>query len=364
MVSSRPLRVDADATHLPDGLPHTMLLYPFWGAPASDPASPTSGRFDGFVANGPRLVELTGPEEADLTVLPVAWEHLEALPDAQSIGEVYAERARGHGIPLVVFYVSDSEASVPVEDAWVYRTSLRRSRRAPRELAMPALSMDVARQELGGDVHPRKWTTTPTVGFCGYAPGAETSHGARALARAAKRRLRVARGDLPDGIYARARALGVLEGSDRVRLAAVVRDAFWAGAVVPGQPNDYGLMATARRDFVANLRESDYVLCARGGGNFSYRLYEALSAGRIPLFVDTDCVLPFEDEIDWHALCVWVDEAEIEHAADAVADFHAALGPAGFVAAQRECRRVWEEYLSPEGFFGRFGRAVLARAAA
>ena len=308
MVSARPLRVDADAAHVPNDLPHTLLLYPFWGAPTSDPDSPTSGRFDRFVAGGPQLVELTRLEEADISVLPVAWEHLESLPEARSIGKVYAERARDHGIPLVVFYVSDSEAPVPIEGAWVYRTSLRRSRRGPRELAMPALSMDVARQEFGGRVERRAWQPTPTVGFCGYAPGAEASRGARGLARAAKRRLRVARGELPSGIYARARALRSLEASGRVHLDAVVRDAFWAGAVVPGQPNDYVLMTAARRAFVDNLRRSDYVLCSRGGGNFSYRLYEALSAGRIPLFVDTDCVLPFEDEIDWHALCVWVDE--------------------------------------------------------
>ena len=363
MVSARPLRVDADATHLPDELPHTILLYPFWGAPASDPDSPTSGRFDRFVANGPRLVELTTPEEADISVLPVAWEHLESLPEAQSLGNVYAERARALGIPLVVFHVSDSEAPVPIEGAWVYRTSLRRSRRGSRELAMPALSMDVARQELGGQVEPRAWSPTPTVGFCGYAPGAETSRGARALARAAKRRLRVARGELPSGIYARARALRSLDASDRVHLDAVVRHAFWAGAVVPGQPNDYALMTAVRREFVDNLRRSDYVLCARGGGNFSYRLYEALSAGRIPLFVDTDCVLPFEDEIDWRALCVWVDETDVEGSADAVADFHAGLSPAAFEAAQRRCRSIWEDYLSPEGFFGRFGGAVLRAAA-
>jgi len=122
-------------------------------------------------------------------------------------------------------------------------------------------------------------------------------------------------------------------------------------------------MRTARAEFVENLRRSDYVLCARGGGNFSYRLYEALSAGRIPLFVDTDCVLPFEDEIDWRSLCVWVDERDVATVAEAVAARHRELGADGFEQAQRECRRVWEEYLSPEGFYGRFARPILDAAA-
>lgn len=358
MTISPPLRVHANRGLLPEGVPHTSLLYPFWGVPPSDPRSPTSGRFDRYVERGPELIELVEPGDAALCVLPAAWEHLEGRPDAEAVGRSYAELARALQVPLVVFFVSDSESAVPIEDAWVYRTSLRRSRRRPRELAMPALSMDVARQELGGTIELRPWTPEPVVGFCGFAPGAERLRTPRAIARALKRRLRVASGALPDGLFARARALTALERSSRVRLSSVVRDAFWAGAVVPGRPHDQVLMAAARRAFVENLRDCDYALCARGGGNFSYRLYEALSAGRIPLFVDTDCVLPFEDEIDWHSLCVWVDESEVARSADAVADFHSALGADGFVQAQRECRRVWDEYLSPEGFFRHFGHKL------
>jgi len=362
MVTARALRVDAHPGLLPDGLPPLTLLYPFRGAPASAPGSPTRGRFDRYVEVGRELIELANPDQADVCVLPVAWEHVERLPEAHTIGRRYAERARAHGIPLVVFYVADSEEPVPIEGAWVYRTSLRRSRRGPRELTMPALSMDVARQELG-DLELRPWAPLPTVGFCGYAPGAEPTRSARSLARAVRRRFRVARGDVPDGVYARARALRALRRSSNVQLETVVRDAFWAGAVVPGRPDDMSVMQTARAEFVENLRRSDYVLCARGGGNFSYRLYEALSAGRIPLFVDTDCVLPFEDEIDWRSLCVWVDERDVATVANAVAARHRELGADGFERAQRECRRVWAEYLSPEGFYGRFARPIVGAAA-
>lgn len=360
MSAGGPLRVHADRALLPDGVPHAPLLYPFWGAPSSDARSPTSGRFDRYLAEAPELVRLVEPGAAELCVLPAAWEHLEGHPDGPATARACAEIAREAALPLVAFYVSDSEAPVPVDDAWVYRTSLRRSRRAPRELAMPALSMDVAGQELGGSLELRPWAPVPVVGFCGYAPGAEPIRTPRGLARALRRRARVARGTLDEGVYARARALRALGRSGRVRVEAVVRDAFWAGAVVPGREPDYAVMTAARREFVENLRRSDYVLCARGGGNFSYRLYEALSAGRIPLFVDTDCVLPFEDEIDWRSLCVWVDASEVGTAADAVAEFHARLGPEGFERAQRECRRIWDEYLSPHGFFAHFGRRPLA----
>ena len=109
-----------------------------------------------------------------------------------------------------------------------------------------------------------------------------------------------------------------------------------------------------RREYVQNMVDSDYVLCARGGGNFSYRLYETLSCGRIPVFVDTDCVLPLESAIDWKGTCVWVDESDLNEIGSRVAAFHAALTPAEFADRQRACRRLWETHLSPQGFFAHF----------
>ena len=101
---------------------------------------------------------------------------------------------------------------------------------------------------------------------------------------------------------------------------------------------------------------SDYVLCIRGAGNFSYRLYETLSCGRIPVFVDTDCVLPYERWIDWPSLGVWLPEKDLPRIAERVAAFHELLSPTEFRERQRACRRLWEEWLSPVGFFANFYR--------
>ena len=40
-------------------------------------------------------------------------------------------------------------------------------------------------------------------------------------------------------------------------------------------------------EYYENLLDSDYILCIRGAGNFSIRLYETLMVGRIPIFVNT-----------------------------------------------------------------------------
>ena len=86
------------------------------------------------------------------------------------------------------------------------------------------------------------------------------------------------------------------------------------------------------------------------GGEFSYRLYEILAAGRIPIFVNTRCVLPFEDEIVWRQHCVWIEENQISRAGEILAEFHSGLSAERFGAIQGANRRLWESRLSAIGF--------------
>ena len=55
----------------------------------------------------------------------------------------------------------------------------------------------------------------------------------------------------------------------------------------------------ARRAFIDNIIIGDYTFCYRGTSKLFFRFYETLCLGRIPLFIDTDCKLPFDDTIDW-----------------------------------------------------------------
>jgi len=142
-----------------------------------------------------------------------------------------------------------------------------------------------------------------------------------------------------------------VDADRRLESNFILRGTFWAGAV-----GDSSSLMEARREYVRNMEESDYVLCVRGIGNFSYRLYETLSMGRIPIFVDTDCVLPLDFEIDWRDYCVWVDTDEIDRIGDRVLEFQESLGEAEFEERQSACRRLWETRISPEGFFASFHR--------
>jgi hypothetical protein len=153
------------------------------------------------------------------------------------------------------------------------------------------------------------------------------------------------------GEHPRTRALRAVKRDGRLDSNFVLRDGFWAGAI-----RDSASLARARAEYVQNMLESEYVLCARGIGNFSYRLYEALCMGRIPVFVDTDCVLPLEFDVDWRDYCVWVDADDIERIGDSVLEFHESLDAGEFEERQRASRRLWEARLSPAGFFASFRR--------
>ncbi len=107
----------------------------------------------------------------------------------------------------------------------------------------------------------------------------------------------------------RARAITTLQRADGIATNFVFRDDTWRDP--DGNLGAYHSSHQYRHEYVANTQASDYVLCTRGWGNFSFRLYETLCLGRIPVFVDTDCVLPAADEIDWRSLCVWVPGSEL-----------------------------------------------------
>lgn len=73
--------------------------------------------------------------------------------------------------------------------------------------------------------------------------------------------------------------------------------------------------------------------------------------GRIPLLMDTNCDLPYDFEIDYSDYGPIIDETPVEEIAAVLLRFHEQLSSRGFVELQRGCRELWEERLSPIGFF-------------
>ena len=141
-----------------------------------------------------------------------------------------------------------------------------------------------------------------------------------------------------------------LEETEGVDKSFIRRKHFWGGAKSRFR-DDKQLADEVRKTYINNLGECDYVLCIRGTGNFSFRFYETLSRGRIPLFVNTDCQLPFSDEIDWKAHCVWVEEKDLKIIGRVLLDFHRNLSAEEFLALQKKNYEMWREWLGPVGYY-------------
>ena len=85
-------------------------------------------------------------------------------------------------------------------------------------------------------------------------------------------------------------------------------------------------------------------------GNFSVR-FEALAMGRIPVFINTDCVLPLIDKINWNENLIWIESSEIISMPKKIMSFHKKLNNKTLQAQIKKNRKTWEYFLTLDGYF-------------
>lgn len=341
------LKIYTDEEYLPEDAAPFPLVRPFWNK-----RMVPDERFLKYETAAHEFITRTSLEKADVVVLPFGWERTDIDLRAMQLATALADKASRARKPIVVFYWSDSTEEVPLTGSIVFRTSLYASTRKENEFAMPAWSEDFIGRLMGDDISLLPKLHKPSVGFCGFA-GYRLTSGSGPL-RTPKKLIR----RLKHGWHRRTireSALMHLMQTERVQSDFLVQDRFWTG--LDEQKTEAGRLQ-ARERFIRNIVTNDYTLCSRGGGNFSYRLYETLSCGRIPLFVNTDCVLPLEQQIDWKSHSVWIEQDEIANIASRLIEFHEQISNSDFIELQRACRLLWEKKLSPLGFFSELARQL------
>lgn len=298
--------------------------------------------FHDHAHSGADAFELTGLDDCDAAVVPSPWEVVIQDPALHSDCKRFVETAREADKRAIVFVDDIDDLEVDAPATTVYKMSLHRSRRRANERAQPAWIDDLAARF--GDHGVDEKRERPVVGFCGFSPSHANLRSR--VHHAFTRSPLAAPLKLNRGMHARDSALRALSRSGDVRTNFVFQTS-GAGSIGP-----WASPFERRAQYVDVTQQSDYVLCARGWANFSFRLYETLCLGRIPLFVDTDCVLPLEDEIDWRSLCVWVDETDVNSIAERVAADYASMDAETLAERRRACRAAWEQHLTPAAFFG------------
>ncbi len=287
--------------------------------------------------------------ECDFAILPMAIEYY-MLNNKRDLMLSFIDAAKKAGKKVITETHGDFGVTPLVKDVIVMRQNGYQNRRLLFQYAMPAFFGDPMKRYFQQDtIVIREKLAKPVIGFCGQA-STTWKKNLYDVCRTAVRNLKYHVGLSvwePHSLYPstllRSRTLKMIEKDDRLEANFIKRDKYRAGA------NSKDDREKTTREFYQNMIDSDYIVCVRGGGNFSVRIYETLAMGRIPIFINTDCILPFDNIIDWKRYCVWVEAHELHRLGDIVSGFHEALSPEEFKQRQQECRALWEKHLSSNG---------------
>lgn len=244
---------------------------------------------------------------------------------------------------IIAVYIRDNAQPLPQEHAIVFRTSLTASTRQRNEFAFPANGRPLNIERTDNPAY-LPWVVQPAIGFRGQAAPMQLPW---KLAVKNRINLSALESNFPAplsikynfGYLQRRNALAYLLKDNQVHLdykITTVADIF---------------DADSRRRYASNLLQYPYALCVSGHGNYSFRLYETMEAGRIPLFVNTDCVLPLEELINYKALFVWVEDSEVRSIAKKLRQFHEHHRGDMFEKLQRDIQETWQTYLGKGQYY-------------
>lgn len=317
-----------------------FLLYPFWGNIPEEADAPDFGRMDDLMLQGKEIYLITDDiTNADAGLLPFPFMQ---LPELKKKANEMLSFCRRHQKPLVIMFNNDDASPLEMEGSIMLRTSLYKSKQKSNEHGLPGWSVDFLKKYKNGELQIRTKQSTPAIGYCGYIDYASI---AEKIKKQIKWQLQYSFGkrnpESDKGIQLRGKAVRLLQSSKNMQTNFIIRKGFWGGNMSQQQ---------ARLEYAENIFESDYALVVRGAGNFSYRLYEVLSCGRIPIFINTDCVLPYDEFVQWKNYFVWIEENELDRVEEKIINFHNNISPESFVQLQQQIRKLYEEWISPVGY--------------
>ena len=188
----------------------------------------------------------------------------------------------------------------------IYRTSMNNSTKLDNEFSLPAFSPDY---------FDNNYLQKPklSIGYCGHK------------------------------IHGRDTYLDLFLNSD-LKTDFILRKGFWAPGIDKLQ---------ARREYIENLDNNLFTFCYRGAGNFSYRFYDVMMMGRIPILIRTDSVYPFEDKYDLKSIGIVLEENDIKNNSldliKIIKEYYEE-NKDNLENIQKENREIWKRYYSPCGF--------------
>jgi hypothetical protein len=112
-------------------------------------------------------------------------------------------------------------------------------------------------------------------------------------------------------------------------------------SMAPGEERDAFM-----RPYAEAMQASAFVLCPRGYGPVTYRLYETMETGRVPVILSDDFVPPSGPA--WEQFSVIIPEARAAEVGEILRDYEGRAGEMGRLA-----REAWENFFSKRVAFHR-----------
>lgn len=257
--------------------------------------------------------------------------------------------------PLVLDATCDSDAFLNIPTARILRCGLYKSLKKSFETECPFWSNHRTKKNLE-NLSVKSKQSKPIIGFCG------TASSVGKLSQIGKHLLptKVAQKYLAQGRLARKIDVRIVEGmSLKLRSSAIETLAADKRVVShfdisnPHQSyylNDDNNRIKLENLFINNMDKCDYSLCIRGSGNYSGRLYMALCAGRIPIVLDTDIIIPHEEKLN----IVKVPIKSLNKIGDFVLEHFENNTDQEIKEMKQQNRLVYNQFLAPEKFFTDF----------
>lgn len=290
-------------------------------------------------------------DEADCVILPMSWNYYHTHKRIDEVTRYY--KSLPSHLKVISFVFGDFGIKVPKAfKGYVFRSNGRKSKLSVNHNGLPVFIEDpILKYFPNQNVISRSTSNKAIVGFCGQAVKLGKNSINEFLKTAIKNMLTIigySKRDTEQLIstsYFRWKILNNLQQSDKINSNFILRNDYRAG--VATEKN----MHPTTMQFYNNIKDSDYVVCMRGAGNFSTRFYETLAMGRIPVFVNTDCLLPLDDKINWNEHVVWVEYNERHLIADKIYNFHKKHDNTSINKLFLKNRKLWEQQLQLYTFF-------------
>lgn len=288
-------------------------------------------------------------EKSDIIILPLEYDFM--LKYYKKYLVLLIQQAKKFNKPIWIYSGGDFGVSIDDKQIYNFRLSGFKSKLNEHTIILPSFVSDPYSKHLKGNFVPIEKEPLAKIGFVGHAKG-----GLLKLVKEfinffsinIKRFVNIEYADYqpfyPSSIK-RAKYLKYLHSISGIQTNFIFRDKYRAGIKIEEDK------AETTKEFFKNIYENPYTFCMRGGGNFSVRFYETLAVGRIPVLLNTDCLLPLDNLINWQEHCVFLDESEYRSLGNKIVKFHNDLSDEEFVGLQKSNRKLWEDLLTRHSFF-------------